>query len=411
MAERVLTKDFELEDLYQIEAYIRQGGYRTAVKALKEMTPQAILEEMKNANLRGRGGAGFPAGVKWGFVPAGTDKPKYLCVNADEGEPGTFKDRYLMNHNPHLLLEGMIIASYCVGIQEAYIYIRGEYEEIAQRLEQAVAEATAHGFLGSHVAGTDFRLNVLVHRGAGAYICGEETALLESLEGKRGHPRLKPPFPASVGLFQSPTVINNVETVCNIPFIIQHGAEAFTGLGRPRDGGTRIFGVSGPVNRPGCYELPMGTPLREIIFHHAGGMKEGKKLKAVIPGGMSAPVLREDEIDIPMDFDSLAAAGSMLGSGAVIVIDQAIPMLQVLAKVAKFYAHESCGQCTPCRLGTSWILKIVQRMASGQGRKGDVEEIARLASAIKGRTLCPLGDAAAMPLLALVNKFRSELEP
>ncbi|HEX9901588.1 MAG TPA: NADH-quinone oxidoreductase subunit NuoF [Acidobacteriota bacterium] len=411
MAERVLTKDFELEDLCRIETYIRGGGYRAAVKALKEMTPPAILEEMKKANLRGRGGAGFPAGVKWGFVPARTNKPKYLCVNADEGEPGTFKDRYLMSHNPHLLLEGMIIASYCVGIHEAYIYIRGEYEAIAQRLEQAVAEAMAKGYLGPNLAGTGFRLDVCVHRGAGAYICGEETALLESLEGKRGHPRLKPPFPASVGLFQCPTVINNVETDCNIPFIIQHGAEAFTGLGRPQDGGTRIFGVSGPVSRPGCYELPVGTPLREIIFQHAGGMKEGKKLKAVIPGGMSAPVLREDEIDIPMDCESLAAAGSMLGSAAVIVIDQSMPVLQVLAKVAKFYAHESCGQCTPCRLGTSWILKIVQRMTSGQGRKGDVEEIARLASSIKGRTLCPLGDAAAMPILALATKFRGELEP
>jgi NADH-quinone oxidoreductase subunit F len=409
-AEHVLTRDFELEGLRHIETYLSRGGYRAAVKALKEMTPPAVLEEMKKANLRGRGGAGFPAGLKWSFVPAQTDKPKYLCVNADEGEPGTFKDRFLMSHNPHLLLEGMIIASYCVGIQEAYIYIRGEYEAVAQRLEQAVAEAAAKGFLGSNVAGTGFCLDVRVHRGAGAYICGEETALLESLEGKRGWPRLKPPFPASVGLFHCPTVINNVETICSIPFIILHGGEAFAGLGRPRDGGTRIFGVSGPVERPGCYELPVGTPLREIIFRHAGGMKDGKRLKAVIPGGMSAPVLSKDEIDIPMDCESLAAAGSMLGSGAIIVIDQATPMLQVLAKVAKFYAHESCGQCTPCRLGTSWIHKIVQRLVSGQGRKGDVEEIRRLASGIKGLTLCPLGDAAALPILALVTKFRSELE-
>jgi len=304
----------------------------------------------------------------------------------------------------------MIITSYCVGIHEAFIYVRGEYEAVAQRLEQAVAEATARGYLGSHVAGTEFRLDVHVHRGAGAYICGEETALLESLEGKRGYPRLKPPFPASVGLFQCPTVINNVETLCNIPFIILHGAEAFTGRGLPRDGGTRIFGVSGPVNRPGCYELPVGTPLREIIFRQAGGMKDGKKLKAVIPGGLSAPVLREDEIDVPMDCESLSAAGSMLGSGAIIVIDQATSMLQVLVKMAKFYAHESCGQCTPCRIGTSWIDKIVRRLASGQGREGDVEDIKRLALNIKGRTLCPLGDAAALPILALIAKFRSELE-
>jgi NADH-quinone oxidoreductase subunit F len=410
MLERLLTKDFELDGLSRIETYLARGGYRAAVKALKDMSPPAVLEEMKKANLRGRGGAGFPAGVKWGFIPAGTDKPKYLCVNADEGEPGTFKDRYLMIHNPHLLLEGMIIASYCVGVREAFIYVRGEYEAVAQRMEQAVAEATARGYLGSHVAGTELRLDVHVHRGAGAYICGEETALLESLEGNRGYPRLKPPFPASVGLFQCPTVINNVETLCNIPFIILHGAEAFTGRGLPQDGGTRIFGVSGPVNRPGCYELPVGTPLREIIFGQAGGMKDGKKLKAVIPGGLSAPVLREDEIDVPMDCESLAAAGSMLGSGAIIVIDQATPMLQVLVKVAKFYAHESCGQCTPCRIGTSWIDKIVRRLASGQGREGDVEDIKRLALNIKGRTLCPMGDAAALPILALIAKFRSELE-
>ena len=410
MPERVLTKDFELDGLSRIETYLARGGYRAAVKALKDMSPPAVLEEIKKASLRGRGGAGFPAGVKWGFVPARTDKPKYLCANADEGEPGTFKDRYLMSHNPHLLLEGMIIASYCVGVQEAFIYVRGEYEAVAQRLEQAVAEATARGFLGSHVAGTEFRLDVHVHMGAGAYICGEETALLESLEGNRGYPRLKPPFPASVGLFQCPTVINNVETLCNIPFIVLHGAEAFTGRGLPRDGGTRIFGVSGPVIRPGCYELPVGTPLREIIFRHAGGMQDGKKLKAVIPGGLSAPVLREDEIDVPMDCESLSAAGSMLGSGAIIVIDQATPMLQVLVKMAKFYAHESCGQCTPCRIGTSWIDKIVRRLASGQGREGDVEDIKRLALNIKGRTLCPLGDAAALPILALIAKFRSELE-
>jgi len=405
-----LTKDFEVEDLPRIETYLARGGYRAVVKALKDMTPLAVLEEVKKASLRGRGGAGFPAGLKWSFVPAQTDKPKYLCANADEGEPGTFKDRYLMRHNPHLLLEGILIASYGVGVQEAFIYIRGEYEAEALRLEQAVAEAKAQGYLGSHLAATAFHLNVHIHRGAGAYICGEETALLESLEGKRGHPRLKPPFPASVGLFQCPTVINNVETLCCIPSIILYGAEAFSQRGLPKDGGTRIFSVSGPVNRPGCYELPVGTPLREVIFREAGGMKDGRKLKAVIPGGLSAPILREDEIDLPMDFDSLAAADSMLGSAAVIVMDQATPMRQVLAKVAKFYAHESCGQCTPCRIGTSWINKMVRRLAAGQGREGDLDEIKRLALAIKGRTLCPMGDAAAMPILALVTKFRSELE-
>ncbi|MCK4337117.1 MAG: SLBB domain-containing protein, partial [Candidatus Aminicenantes bacterium] len=270
-----------------------------------EMKPGEVLEEVKAANLRGRGGAGFPAGVKWGFVPQNVDKPKYLCVNADEGEPGTFKDRYIMNHDPHLLLEGIIIASYAVGIHEAYIYIRGEYENIALRMEKAIEEAEAKGYLGKNILGKGFDLDVYIHRGAGAYICGEETALLESLEGKRGNPRLKPPFPASIGLFGCPTVINNVETLSNVPFIIQNGADKFTRNGLPKDGGTRIFGISGMVEKPGIYELPIGTSLKDIIFNYAGGMKKGKKLKAVIPGGMSAPVLKADEIDINMDFDSL----------------------------------------------------------------------------------------------------------
>ena len=315
-----------------------------------------------------------------------------------------------MSHNPHLLLEGTIIASYAVGIHSAFIYIRGEYEAIALRLEDAIAEALAKGYLGEKILGTEFDLNVVVHRGAGAYICGEETALLESLEGKRGHPRLKPPFPASVGLFGCPTVINNVETLCNIPFIIQNGAEWFIRRGLPKDGGTRIFGVSGQVNKPGIYELPLGTKLRTIIFDCAGGMKDGKKLKAAIPGGMSAPILSADEIDLPMDFDSLAGAGSMLGSAAVIVIDEETSMLDVLQVVAKFYAHESCGQCTPCRIGTSWINKIVKRLAAGQGEPDDIDAIVRLASNIKGKTLCPLGDAAALPILSICRKFRSELE-
>ncbi|MFQ6037471.1 MAG: NADH-quinone oxidoreductase subunit NuoF [Candidatus Aminicenantales bacterium] len=406
----MLTKDFGIENLFRIDVYQKRGGYASVKKALTQMKPEEILEEVKAANLRGRGGAGFPAGVKWGFVPKDTEGPRYLCVNADEGEPGTFKDRYIMTHNPHLLVEGIIITSYCVGIHTAFIYIRGEYEAVAVRLERAISEAREAGFVGTDILGTGFDLEIYVHRGAGAYICGEETALLESLEGKRGHPRLKPPFPASVGLFSCPTVINNVETLSNIPLIIQHGAGWFVAKGLPKDGGTRIFGVSGMVAKPGIYELPVGTKLKDIIFKHAGGMKDNKKLKAVIPGGMSAPILKADEIDIPMDFDSLAEANSMLGSGAVIVIDEDTSMLDVLRKVTKFYAHESCGQCTPCRIGNSWINKIVLRIAQGQGTKDDLDTIVLLASRMLGKTLCPLGDAAAMPILSITQKFREELE-
>ena len=409
MKEKVLTQHFGLESLYKIDVYQKQGGYRAAEKALKKMKPAEILEEVKKANLRGRGGAGFPVGVKWSFVPD-TDKPKYLCVNADEGEPGTFKDRYIMSHNPHMLLEGIIITSFCVGISVAFIYIRGEYEAIALRLEQAISEAYEKGFLGKNILESGFDLDVYVHRGAGAYICGEETALLESLEGKRGNPRLKPPFPASVGLWQCPTVINNVETISNISHIILKGAEWFVKQGLPKDGGTRIFGVSGMVKNPGIYELPLGTSLKDIIFKHAGGMKEGKKLKAVIPGGMSAPILTADEIDIKMDFDSLVEANSMLGSAAIIVIDDKTSILDVLKVVTKFYSHESCGQCTPCRIGNSWINKIVKRIAEGKGKKEDIDNILRLASNIEGNTLCPLGDAAAMPILSITKKFRKELE-
>lgn len=410
MSEKVLTGNFGLENIFQLEVYEKHGGYTSVRKALTEMNPEEILNEVKAANLRGRGGAGFPAGVKWGFVPQKTDKPKYLCVNADEGEPGTIKDRYIMTHNPHMLIEGIIITSYCVGVHHAFIYIRGEYEHAARRLEQCLSEAEKKGYLGKNILESGFDLDITVHRGAGAYICGEETALLESLEGKLGRPRVKPPFPALVGLFNCPTVINNVETLSNIPHIIQKGGGWFHKLGVENDGGTRIFGVSGMVKKPGIYELPIGTNLKDLIYKHAGGLPEGKKLKAVIPGGLSAPLLKADEIDISLDSDTLMKAGSMLGSGGVIVIDQDTPMLSVLARVTKFYAHESCGQCTPCRVGTAWIDKIVRRMVRGQGEKGDIDEINRLASLILKKTLCPLGDAAAMPIIAITDKFREELE-
>ncbi len=410
MEEKILTRGFDIKNLFEIDVYLQHGGYKAVENALLGMTPSAVLEEVKKANLRGRGGAGFPAGVKWSFVPQKAETPKYLCVNADEGEPGTFKDRYIMSHNPHLLLEGTIIASYAVGIHLALIYIRGEYEAIARRLENAIADACERGYLGKNILGTGFGLDVIVHRGAGAYICGEETALLESIEGKRPYPRLKPPFPASVGLFQNPTVINNVETLANVPLIILNGAQWFVKKGLPKDGGTRIFGVSGMVKKPGIYELPVGTSLRKIIFEYAGGMRKGKKLKAVIPGGMSAPVLTADEIDLAMDCDSLAGANSMLGSAAIIVIDQETPIFEVLKTVTKFYSHESCGQCTPCRIGTSWIHKIVERIGQGDGEEDDIDAIIRLASNILGKTLCPLGDAAALPILSLCRKFRGELE-
>lgn len=410
MNEKILSKHFGQEDSHQIAVYLAGGGYKAVKKALQTMPRDEILNEVKAANLRGRGGAGFPAGVKWGFVPQETDKPKYLCINADEGEPGTIKDRYIMTYDPHLLIEGIIISSFCVGTNSAYIYIRGEYENVALILEKAILEARKQGFLGKDILGSGFDLDIIVHRGAGAYICGEETALLESLEGKRGNPRLKPPFPAAVGLFQCPTVINNVETISNIPGIILKGGKWFAGLGMEKDGGTRIFGISGKVKNPGVYELPVGTSLKELIFEHAGGMQEGKKLKAVIPGGMSAPIFKADEIDIKMDCDALMCAESMLGSGGVIVIDEDSTILDVLKVIVKFYSHESCGQCTPCRTGNYWIKKIVDRMSRGEGQKSDIDNIIRIASNILGNTLCPLGDAAAMPILSITNKFRDELE-
>ncbi len=410
MIDRVLADAFPDRGLWRLETYIKAGGYEAARKALREMKPEAVIEEVKRANLRGRGGAGFPAGLKWSFVPRATGKTRYVCVNADEGEPGTAKDRAILTHNPHAVLEGILIAAFAVGAHDAYIYIRGEYEAIARRLEDAISEAEKKGFLGARVFGLDFRLDVAVHRGAGAYICGEETALLESIEGRRGEPRLKPPFPAVVGLFQAPTVINNVETMACVPLILRHGADWFVKRGLPRDGGTRVFTVSGAVIRPGLYELPLGTTLRQIIFDHAGGPPPGRTLKAVIPGGLSAPVLRADEVDLPMDFDSLARSGSMLGSAAVIAIDDSTSMLAVLNIVARFYAHESCGQCTPCRIGTSWVSKAVSRLVEGRGGRRDFDEIVRVAQGIKGRTLCPMGDAAALPIIALITKFRGEME-
>jgi NADH-quinone oxidoreductase subunit F len=398
------------ERSWRLEAYLARDGYAAARKAVTTMTPEAVVAEVCQAVLRGRGGAGFPAGLKWGFVPRGGDRPKYLCVNADEGEPGTFKDRQVLLRAPHQLLEGMLIAAYGVGIRAAFVYVRGEYARIAERLREAIGEARAAGYLGPRVLGTDFGLEVTIHLGAGAYICGEETALLESLEGRRGQPRVKPPFPATVGLFRSPTVINNVETLASVPRILMNGPDRFRDLGVPKDGGTRLFGVSGAVRRPGVYELPVGTPLRTIIESHAGGPPDGRSIKAVVPGGLSAPVLGPDELDVAMDFDSLAKAGSMLGSAGIVVIADGTPILDVLHVTARFYAHESCGKCAPCRIGTSWILKVVERLKRSGGRPDDLDLIVRLAEGIRGKTLCPLGDGAALPIRALVTKFHGELE-
>jgi NADH-quinone oxidoreductase subunit F len=395
---------------WRLESYLARGGYGAARKAVTSMIAEAVVGEVREAVLRGRGGAGFPAGVKWGFVPRGGSVPKYLCVNADEGEPGTFKDRLILLRAPHQLLEGLIIAAYGVGIGTAYIYVRGEYSLLAARLREAVDEARAAGFLGPRVFDTDFALEVAVHSGAGAYICGEETALLESLEGRRGQPRLKPPFPAAVGLFRCPTVINNVETLASVPQILDRGAAWFRGRGLPNDGGTRLFGVSGAVRHPGLYELPVGTPLRTIIEVHAGGPPEGRSIKAVVPGGLSAPVLTPGELDVAMDVDSLAKAGSMLGSAGIVVVSDRTPILDVLHVTSRFYAHESCGKCTPCRIGTSWILKVVERLKRSGGGPEDLDLVVRLAEGIRGRTLCPLGDGAALPIRALVQKFQGELE-
>ncbi len=394
---------------FRLASYVGRGGYAAARTALLSRTPQQVMDEVKKANLRGRGGAGFPAGSKWSFVPQQDERPRYLCVNADEGEPGTFKDRAILTRNPHLLLEGVILTSYAVGIHKAYIYIRGEYEAIARRLEASIEEARREKFLGTGIFGTGFDLEVIVYRGAGSYICGEETALLESIEGKKGWPRLRPPFPAVVGLFRAPTVINNVETIANVPLVVRQGAEVYIARGLPRDGGTRLFGVSGAVRRPGLYELPVGTPLRRIIDEWAGGPAEGQTIKAVCPGGLSAPFLTPDELDVAMDYESLALAKSMLGSAGIIVVGDRTPMVDVLGIVARFYAHESCGQCTPCRIGTTWIRKIVERIACGCGKPGDLALVGRLAEGMKGRTLCPMGDAAAFPVLSIVGKFEKEL--
>ncbi len=406
--EKVLLKNLGREGAHTVDSYLSGGGYEALRKALG-MEPEDIIQMVKDSGLRGRGGAGFPTGLKWSFIPK--DAPeKYLCCNADEGEPGTFKDRGIMEYDPHLLIEGMAIASYAIGAHRAYIYIRGEFLFAARRLQEAILEAYEKGFLGENILGTGFSLDIYVHRGFGAYICGEETALLESIEGYRGQPRKKPPFPALSGLYGKPTVINNVETLACLPAIVNRGAEWFASIGPEKSPGPKIFGVSGHVKRPGLYELPMGTPLREIVYEHAGGIREDRRLKAVIPGGVSAPLLTESELHTPMDFDSLAKIGSMLGSGGVIVMDETTCMVKTAYIIMRFFSHESCGKCTPCREGTTWLKKIVERIEHGRGMPGDVELLEGLCDNIFGRTFCPLGDGAVMALRGVLKNFREEFQ-
>jgi NADH-quinone oxidoreductase subunit F len=374
------------------------------------MEPAQIIDEVKKANLRGRGGAGFPAGVKWGFLPKDLSRPRVLVINADEGEPGTFKDRVIMSRGPHLLIEGIVITCFALRAHACWIYIRGEFVREARIVDEAIAEAYAAGLLGKNILGSGFDLDVTVHRGAGAYICGEETSLINSLEGKRGWPRLKPPFPASVGAFGLPTIVNNVETIADVPWIVTHGGDRFAAIGCEKNGGTRLVGVSGAVARPGVYELPANVNLKEIIYVHAGGIREGKELKAVIPGGSSTPVLRADEIDVNYDIESMAKIGTMAGSGGVIVIPEGTCMVRALSVLMNFYAHESCGQCTPCREGTGWLKKLVGRIEEGAGRPGDVELILDLCDNMMGRTICPLADAAVMPAQSFIWKFREEFD-
>jgi NADH-quinone oxidoreductase subunit F len=406
----VLSSRFDHTHGAWYDAYVNDGGYNAARKALFSMTPAEVIDEVARANLRGLGGAGFPTAKKWSFVPKESPKPKYLVVNADEGEPGTFKDRYILERDPHSLLEGMLIAAYAIGSHKAYVYIRGEYFQPARRFLRAVEEAYAHGWLGKNIQGSGFDLDVVVHRGAGAYICGEETALLTSLEGGKGFPKLKPPFPAVSGLFQCPTIVNNVETLACVTFILRAGAKRFADLGTSLQGGTRLFSVSGHVNRPGLYEASVGVTLRKLIEGYAEGVRGGRKLKAVIPGGISAKVLAAGEIDVPMDFDSLTAAGSMAGSGGVIVMDESTSMVEALLSAAKFFAHESCGQCSPCREGTGWVYRIVRRIADGRGRPQDLDDLLGIARDMEGKTICVFADAAAWPVQSYITKFRSEFE-
>ena len=392
-----------------IDRYLQLDGYKAVQKALA-MQPDAIVNLVKDSGLRGRGGAGFNTGLKWSFVPKQSAKPKYILCNGDESEPGTCKDRLIFEHDPHAVIEGTVIAGLAVGARAGYIYIRGEYRYLLEIMQKAIRDAYAKGFLGKNVFGSGQEFEGYWHGGAGAYEVGEESALMESLEGKRGIPRIRPPFPAVVGLWGGPTVINNAETLASVPPIILGGADWYSKLGPPKNGGTRLFCLSGHLNRPGVYELPMGYNLKKMIYEVGGGIPNGRNLKAVVPGGSSTPVLTPEEIDVPMDFDSLMKAGSMLGSGGLVVVDDSTCMVKFALRIMKFYQHESCGWCIPCREGTDWLKKTMIRFHSGGGVKKDIDNIRYLSENMLGRTFCPLGDAAAMPMISIVKKFRKEFE-
>ncbi|MFZ5557404.1 MAG: NADH-quinone oxidoreductase subunit NuoF [Pseudomonadota bacterium] len=396
---------------WHLKDYEARGGYQALRKILSErITPDAVIAEVKKSALRGRGGAGFPTGLKWSFMPKGYQGQKYLVCNSDEGEPGTFKDRDILRYNPHIVIEGMAIAAYAMGISAGYNYIHGEIWDVYERFEETLSEAYEAGYLGQGILGSDFNFDLYAHHGWGAYICGEETALLESLEGKKGQPRFKPPFPASFGLYGRPTTINNTETFAAVPWIILNGGDAYVELGKPNNGGTKVFSVSGHVNRPGNYEVKMGTPFARLL-EMAGGMRGGRRLKAVIPGGSSMPVLPgEVMLQTDMDYDAIAKAGSMLGSGAVIVMDETTCMVRALRRLSYFYFEESCGQCTPCREGTGWLYRVVDRIETGRGKPEDLDLLLNVSDNIQGRTICALGDAAAMPVRSFVTHFRPEFE-
>ncbi len=408
MSDKLLFDRIDEPGLATIEVYKRRGGYASLERALR-MPREAVLQELLDSGLRGRGGAGFAMGKKASFLPRGT-MDKYLVCNADESEPGTFKDRELMQKSPHMLVEGMIIAAYAADANRSFIYIRGEYEQQAEILDRAIAEAEAAGYLGERILGSDHSLSLVLHRGAGAYICGEETGLLDSLEGKRGNPRLKPPFPANQGLYQGPTLINNVETLATVPTIIKMGGQEYAKLGTETSTGTKLVSISGNVQRPGNYEIELGIPSREIVYGLAGGPERGREVKFWFPGGSSSPILMPEDLDLPYDFDSMAKAGSMLGSGAIIVVDDSVSAVDVALKLAKFYRHESCGKCTPCREGTNWTVKMLQRIEAGDATPMDLDIIASVQEQIIGHCLCVLGDAMAMPLGSMVAKLRPEFE-
>lgn len=407
----VIFNTQHLDKPWTLATYCSAGGYEMLKKVVTEKVPsEEIISEVKKSALRGRGGAGFPTGLKWSFMPRHFDGDKYLVCNSDEGEPGTFKDRDILLLNPHVLIEGMAIAAYTMNVKVGYNYIHGEIFEAYDRFEEALEEAKAAGFLGENLFGTDFSFNLHAHHGYGAYICGEETALLESIEGKKGQPRFKPPFPASYGLYGKPTTINNTETFACIPYIIRHGGQQFLELGKPNNGGTKIFSVSGHVNKPGNYEVPMGTPFRDLL-EMAGGMRGGRKLKACIPGGSSVPVVPGDiMMDVTMDYDAIAKAGSSLGAGSVIIMDDTVCMVKALERLSYFYYEESCGQCTPCREGTGWLYRIVHRIEHGKGKPEDLDLLVDVSNNIGGRTICALGDAAATPVKSFIKHFRDEFE-